>query len=313
MRRIVLVSLIALTLGCKQEPLRDLIRLPDNFPAESIAIGQGSTFYVGSFASQGTAGQILVGDLRTGQFSELVPPSGVQMLGMKFDARTKLLFVCRGAGGGGSVFDVNSKAEVRSYQFNDPPSFINDVVLTTDAAYFTDSHAALLFRVALGSGGEPASDFTTIPLPADFEWPAGSGSYNPYINANGIVATTNGEFLILVHTGKGTLYRLRTSDLQVDPITLSGGDGTGAGNGDGLLLQDKTLYVVKNRDNIVAVVEMSADYLSGSITRYIKEPFFHNSSLRVPTGIGAIEDSLYVVTGALTNQPPYVVVRMAKD
>jgi sugar lactone lactonase YvrE len=315
MKRAVLVSLVALTLGCNQVTLHDLIRLPDNFPAEGMAIGNGATFYVGSFgAAQGTAGQILVGDLTTGLYSELVPPDGVPMTGMKFDSRSNLLFVCRGPSGSASVFDVSSKTEVRSYQFNDPAtSFVNDVVLTADAAYFTDSHAAQLYRVALGSGAAPASEFTTIPLPADFAWPDGSGAYNPFINANGLAATANGEFLIPVHTGKGTLYRLRLSDLQVDPITISGGDGTGAGNGDGLLLEDKTLYVVKNRNNMVAVFEMSADYLSANITRYIKEPFFHNSSLKVPTAIASIGDSLYVSTAALTNEPPFVVVRMAKN
>jgi hypothetical protein len=44
-------------------------------PPEGIAVGSGSTFYVGSLAPA-TRGQILTGDLRTGTFSQLVPPTG---------------------------------------------------------------------------------------------------------------------------------------------------------------------------------------------------------------------------------------------
>ena len=69
-----------------------LIPLPANFGPEGIAVGTGHTFYVGSLAAA-TLGQILVGDLRTGEVSELVAPSGRPALGMKYDERSDLLFV----------------------------------------------------------------------------------------------------------------------------------------------------------------------------------------------------------------------------
>jgi len=113
-----------------------------------------------------------------------------------------------------------------------------------------------------------------------------------------------------VHTGKGALYRVETSTMRVDRITLSGGDGTEAGNGDSLMLYFNTLFVVKNRQNKVAVVQMSTDYLSGTIARYITEPFQSNPALRVPTAMGYVGNSLYVVSGALTGVPPYYVSRL---
>jgi hypothetical protein len=287
MKRMMVLSLIALALaapGQASDPYLDLMALPNDFPAEGFAIGNGTSFYVGSFAPTGTTGQILVGDLRTGKLSELVPPTGIQVTGMKLDYRSNLLFACRATAGGAVVYDAGTGRQVRTYQFSSAPTFINDVVLT--------------------------QDFTVIPLPAEFAWPAGSGTYNPNINGNGITASAKGDFLIVVHTGKGTLYRVETSTMRADRITLSGGDGTEAGNGDSLMLYFNTLFVVKNRQNKVAVVQMSTDYLSGTIDRYITEPFQSNPALRVPTAMGYIGNSLYVVSGALTGVPPYYVSRL---
>ena len=85
MKRMMVLSLIALALaapGQASDPYLDLMALPNDFPAEGFAIGNGTSFYVGSFAPTGTTGQILVGDLRTGKLSELVPPTGIQVTGM---------------------------------------------------------------------------------------------------------------------------------------------------------------------------------------------------------------------------------------
>ena len=53
-------------------------------------IGNGTTFYAGSLAAA-TRGQILVGDLQTGEFVTLVQPDGVPATGMKHDPRSNLL------------------------------------------------------------------------------------------------------------------------------------------------------------------------------------------------------------------------------
>jgi hypothetical protein len=59
-------------------PVFDLIQLPANVGPEGIAVGNGYTFYVGSVLSA-TRGQILVGDLRTGDLAQLVPPTGLSI------------------------------------------------------------------------------------------------------------------------------------------------------------------------------------------------------------------------------------------
>jgi sugar lactone lactonase YvrE len=136
-----------------------------------------------------------VGDLRTAEVATLVEPDGVPALGMKHDARSNLLFVARSSSGAGTVFDAASGEVVAQYSFQTAPTFVNDVVVTREAAYFTDTQAPFLYRVELGPAGEPAADATQVPLPSTFR-------------TNGIAATRNGEHLCVVDGSTAQLYRL---------------------------------------------------------------------------------------------------------
>lgn len=294
-----LVALAGLILlasaGTSARPFPDLIPLPADFGPEGIAVGNGTTFYAGSLAAS-TPGQILVGDLRTGEVATLVAPDGVPAIGMKHDARSNLLFVARGGSGMGTVFDAASGDVVASYQFRAAPTFINDVVITREAAYFTDTQAPFLYRVALGPAGEPAADGIQIPLPGTFR-------------TNGIVATRNGEHLFVVDAATAQLYRLDT--VTHTPVLVDLGGDT-LPNADGLLLDGKTLYVVQNVRNRIAVVRLSPDYLSGAIVRSITEPFTSNASTKVPTTIAEFGNALYAVTAGFAAPSPDFVVRLTK-
>ena len=85
-RHTALVALAGLVLlasaGTSARPFPDFIPLPADFGPEGIAVGNGSTFYAGSLAAA-TRGQILVGDLRTGETATLVPAEEVPATGMK--------------------------------------------------------------------------------------------------------------------------------------------------------------------------------------------------------------------------------------
>jgi sugar lactone lactonase YvrE len=292
-----------------------LIQLPADFGSEGIAVGN-RTFYVGSFLAP-RLGQILVGDLRTGTLSELVPPSGRMAVGMKVDPRSNLLFVAGGTSGGAAVYDASTGAEVGFYPFLLPGGqIVNDVAVTRDAAYFTVSTGPFLGRLALGPNGQPGTA-ETIPLPPNFGM-SGNCTVGPAAaTGNGIAATADGKFLIVDHTGEGRLYLLDTDTLIPILIDVTGGDFAG-GNplclADGLLLDGKTLYVVQfgARLNRVAVVELSPDYLSGVITRYITEPFASNPAVKLPSTIAEFGSSLYAVTyGGLPPTPDFVV-RLSK-
>jgi sugar lactone lactonase YvrE len=283
-----LVLVTSAALSAKAFP--DLIALPADFGPEGIAVGNGSTFYVGAVA--GTRGQILVGDLRTGEFATLVEPDGVQTTGIKHDPRSNLLFVARAASGMGTVYDAASGDLVASYQFKTAPTFINDVVVTREAAYFTDTQAPFLYRVALGPAGEPAGDFTAIPLPGAFR-------------TNGIVATPNGDDLFVVSGAQ--LYRIDTATYT--PVLVDLGGAT-LPNADGLLLDGKTLYVVQNMLNRIAVIELASDYQSGEVTGLLTQPFASSAATKVPTTIAKFGNALYAVTAGFAAPSPDYVVRV---
>jgi DNA-binding beta-propeller fold protein YncE len=283
------------SIGTSARPFPDLIPLPADFGPEGIAVGNGTTLYAGSLAAS-TRGQILVGDLRTGETATLVAPDGMPAIGMKHDPRSSLLFVARGASGKGTVFDAASGDVVASYPLQSAPTFINDVVITREAAYFTDSQAPFLYRVALGPAGEPAAVATRIPLPATFR-------------TNGIAATSNGEHLFVVNGATAQLHRLDAATHTPIPLDL-GGDTLP--NADGVLLDGNTLYVVQNFRNRIAVVELSPDSLSGAIVRFITEPFTSNAATKVPTTIAEFGNALYAVTAGFAAPSPDFVVRVTK-
>jgi sugar lactone lactonase YvrE len=277
----------------------EVISLPDGFQPEGIASGIGTTFYVGSIPT----GAIYQGDLLTGEGNILVPAQqGRSAIGLKYDARTGLLFVAGGATGKAYVYDAATGDTVAEIQLETLPSFINDVAITTDAVYFTNSFQPILYSVPLLNNGQLPQDpdVVAISLGGDYQFRAGA------FNANGIAATPDGKTLIIVNTWEGALYTVDPETGIATRIDL----GTGAvPNGDGILLRGKTLYVVQNQLNQVAVIELNSDLTAGTVESTITSPLF-----RVPTTIAAFGNGLYVVNARFgtppTSDTDYDVVRV---
>jgi len=270
------------------DPFPEVISLPNGFQPEGIAAGNGNTFYAGSIPT----GAVYRGDLRTGKGEVLVPAqAGRLAIGLKFDKRTGLLFVAGGPTGHAYVYDGMTGANVADIQLTTLSSFINDVVITKDAAYFTNSFQPELYRVPLQDDGgltdPPTSE--VIPLGGNYQFTPGA------FNANGIAATSNGKTLFIVNSSEGALYQVNPQTGEAARIDL----GTGSvSNGDGILLQGKTLYVVQNFQNQVAVVKLRSDFSQGAIEETIASPLF-----RIPTTIARFGDKLYVVNARFDTPP----------
>jgi streptogramin lyase len=161
--------IIALASAAVAQPRNGLfppnIPLPSGFQPEGIAVGPGTTFYVGSIPT----GAIYRGDLRTGQGAILNPGSdGASSVGLAVDHLGRV-WVAGGASGTARVIDGRTGALLASYQLTTAPmTFVNDVVTTREAAYFTDSLNPVLYRVPLDLG--PA---TAIPLTGDLVYQQG--------------------------------------------------------------------------------------------------------------------------------------------
>ncbi|MGE5463341.1 MAG: YncE family protein, partial [Syntrophothermus sp.] len=162
-----LLVVLSLTSMGSAAPFPDVIPLPNGFQPEGIASGNGTTFYVGSIPT----GAIYRGDFRTGEGEILVESQpGRSAIGLKFDPRSGLLFVAGGSTGKAFVYDARTGDLVAELQLSTEPSFINDVVVTRDAAYFTNSFQPVLYRVPLDRNGWPTSEVETLPLGGDYQF-----------------------------------------------------------------------------------------------------------------------------------------------
>jgi sugar lactone lactonase YvrE len=265
-----------------------IIPLPNGFQPEGIVIGRGTNLYAGSLAT----GAIYRADLRTGEGALLVPPqTGRIAVGLDYDRRTNYLFVSGGSLGTGYVYDAKTGESKAAYTFTSGSTFVNDAIVTRKAAYFTDSSRPVLYRVPLGAQGRlpDQSAITEVPLSGDFVFVPGA------FNANGIEATPNGKWLIVVHSARGELYRVDPATGQATLIDLGGGSVPA---GDGLLLQGHTLYVVQNQLNQIAVINLKDNFTRGRI-----EATLTDADFRVPTTIANYGNRLYLVNARFGTPP----------
>ena len=292
------VAVVA-TAAAGPKPFPEVIQLPNGFRPEGIEVGKGTTFYVGSVAS----GAIYRGDLRTGIVRPLVEGGhGRPATGIELDRRHRL-FVAGAGSGNGYVYDARTGALLRAYNFATGTTFINDVVVTKRAAYFTDSQKNVFYRVPLGPGGR-LGDAQPITLGGDYVH-VGGGQFN----LNGIDSTKNGKTLVAVQTSGGKLYGIDPKTGVANLITLA--DGESVPNGDGILLDGRTLYVVQNQLNKVAVIALDTSLSSGRVVTRLTDADF-----KVPTTIDDLGRRLYAVNARFgTPQPDsleYQVVQLRK-
>ena len=300
---IILLTILApAALAAPDPAFPKILPLPDGFAPEGVAVGHGTTFYVGSLAG----GAVYRGDLRTGEGDVFVQPQGGRAIaGIYVDQRANTLFASGTQSGSAYVFDAESGAELASYQLAaGGPAFINDVIVTRDAAYFTNSFAAEIYRVPLGPGGSLPNQSQVQTIPLTGAWVQIPGAF--VFNANGIEATSDGRWLLIVNSTTGTLYRV---DPQTGSATVVDLGAASLTAGDGLRLQGKTLFVVRNQLNQIAVVKLAPDYASGTVERTISDPAFE-----VPTTVALFGSRLYAVNARFGLPPgPFNVVQMPRN
>ncbi|MEU2199072.1 hypothetical protein [Isoptericola sp. NPDC019482] len=264
--------------------LPDRVELPDGFLPEGIATGVGPWAWFGSRAD----GDIYRANLVTGEGEVVSEGPGTPSVGLKVDRRGRL-FVAGGPSGSARVVDARSGEVLADYALATAPSFVNDVVLTRDAAWFTDSQRAVLYRLPLGRHGALPDAAETVPLSGAWEQVEG-------FNANGITATPDGRGLLVVNSTTGALHRVDPATGETTVVDLASRDGDASlTNGDGMLLEGRTLYVVRNQLNLVAVVRLDRSGTRGTVTGELSDEGFD-----VPTTVAAFAGGLYLPNARFT-------------
>ncbi|MEV7283864.1 superoxide dismutase [Streptomyces sp. NPDC093252] len=257
--------------------------LPDGFLPEGITIGSRPYAYLGSRAN----GAVLRTDLRTGTGEILHPGApGTATIGLKLDG-DGTLYLAGGASGTARLVDARTGSLRTTHTLSTAtPTFINDVILTGDRAWFTDSRNPVLYGVPRGGRSTPG--VRELPLTGDWV------QIPDINNANGIVATPDGKDLIVVQSNPGALYRVSLRTGVARRLTLTGADSVLYG--DGLLRIGSTLYVVQNRHNLVSVWDLDLARTRATLRRTITDPRFD-----VPTTAARHGNRLYLVNARFTS------------
>ncbi len=298
MRRMLVLLVVLLTVvavpasaapSAGSRPFPTSIPLPPGFFPEGIAI-DGRTAYVGSLDD----GSIQQQDIKSGSTWQLAGSPGEARIAVGMDVdRHGRLWVA----GGGPRLDPRLAAQYRVYdtatgalllEQTVDAGFLNDVIVTRDAAWFTDSFAPALIRVPIADDGSIGSPETVL-LGGDWD------QVEEEFNANGIVATPDGRHLIVAQSttraaGSGAaLYRVpaNTDATEVGAVRIRL-DDTLAG-ADGLVLVGRTLYSVAGPAGVVKL------RLSGPLTRARIVETLPVPGARTPTTADVFGSRLYVV------------------
>ncbi len=119
--------------------------------------------------------------------------------------------------------------------------------------------------------------------------------HQPGFNGNGISLTPDRRALIIVQTATGFLFRVNPRTGGSQRVDLGSAVMT---NGDGLLLLGRTLYVVQNFNNKVAVLRLNRAGTRGTLIREITSPGFD-----VPTTAAPFGRRLYLPNARFSTPP----------
>ncbi|MEV4056604.1 hypothetical protein AB0J55_35825 [Amycolatopsis sp. NPDC049688] len=295
MRRILalVTAVLLLAVAAPASAATKVIVLPGATSAEGITAAGGGTYYTGDLI----AGTIFRENLGRGTAERFIEaPPGQMAAGVDFDRRHDLLFVAGAIGGKAYVYDVRTKAKVADYTFGDPQtSYVNDVVVTPQGAWFTDSYHPQLFFVPVVGGrlGTPR----TLPLSG----PGAGGSPGDFF-MNDIIATPSGDTLLVAATTPGKVY-------TIDPRTGVSSEiaGVNAPSVVSLVLEGNRLWAVQLDDKITRWC-LDGDLSHGTADGTITDPLFDQpvSAIKVGNRLAVVNSHIY--SGYPPTSPTYEVL-----
>lgn len=258
-----------------------------------------NTFYV----SEVTGGEIHRGNVRTGQTEEWMPEGAdgrFTARGITTDRHGRI-YIAGGPNGIGTdrpdlwVYEADGDL-LAALRVDEPDAFINDVAIGPDgAAYFTNSNAPQIFRVA--DDGD-----WTVTTWADA---ASTIAQEPGFNLGGIVVSPDRDALVVAQGNVGALWRFDLRTAQATMVDIGSTDLT---NADGLVLRGRRLTVIRNFSRVITTLRLDRHAES---TRLVSE--VATDPDRVFTTGKIARGRLLVIDSKFDEQiaqPPYEVVSL---
>lgn len=275
--------------------------MPVGSGPESIVIAEGPFAYVSSLKT----GAIYWVDLKHGTSEVFMPPVGATAVGMALDQFGRL-YVCGGMDGVLTLIDTSTRSIIARYDLtihaaralkDHAQTFLNELILTPDAAWITDSFAPVIYKFPFGDRGAlpAAADIAAIPLSGDLVYQFGQ-QFSDNFNSNGIASTPDRKAILIVQTNTGKLFRVDKATGHTTQVDL-GADTVY--RGDGLVLERQMLYVVQNLENIVSVIELDSSGSRGKVVDRLTDRRFDT-----PTAMARFGDRFYVSNARFTTPSP---------
>jgi hypothetical protein len=282
-----------------------VVSTSDGILPEGIDVTPAGRILVTSSAN----GDVFVGDVATPDLRVLASGAAqgrTSALGVHADSRGRV-FVAHPDGL--DVLDANGALLARRTVPADQAgaAYLNDLVVTHDAVYVTDSNQAIVWRASLVGNviGELAPWLDAGALRPDFQ--------PGWFYLNGIVASPDGRRLLVSAQGLGALIR-------VDVATRGAGfvvtDGSIFGNfgPDGMVLKGDVVRGVLNygapeTGEGLYAVRLGDDWRSGTVVAHVTDAAFST-----PTTVARSGDRYLVVNSQLDTAPgapPWTVVAVA--
>ena len=278
-----LVALLLHTTAYAQPPALTTYPLPATvtFPEGVAYDAKTHAIFTGSAATGNVVRIALKARQATEVASAVLPVEPFPaLLGMKVDGGGRL-WLAGGRTGTMAVLDTGTGKLIKKFEVPAKGSLINDVAIVGDAAYFTDSLTPTMWRVSTAGGKigelEPWIQFAGTPLEYT----------TPGANLNGITATDDGRSLIVVQMNKGLLFRIDIAAKTVSPIDIG---GESLATGDGLVLDRRRLYVVRQGEQEIVTIDLADDLSKGKVVSRFKDP-----ALAWPATAVKVGDDLLVV------------------
>lgn len=298
----------------QNRPLKEpkTIELPKGFRPEGI-ISVFRNLFVGSIST---------GDIYRTRRSEtegsifIDAPEGRSAIGLELDSRRQYLWVAGGSGGDVTVYKMPQGNEIAHLSLPLPSAkgFINDIHVGHREAYITDSLNNVFYRVDLDCGprGNLECSFTPKAVKLTGEWKQVKG-----YNANGIVGTPGNDALLIINSATGILYKVNPKSGEAKAVSVRGkpkargkpGKLLTFPSGDGLLRRGNTLWIVQNRKNRIAELELDFEKNTAKLVKFMTD-----SKFDVPTTLTISGRKLYTVNARFGTERPdqasYQIVRV---